>query len=123
MIHQGTARPASTAPIVRSGIAKRRSNRMNLHAAIGLSGHDRQKAHFTVSASATNLNKHGAAVQLNRDLPVGCTVVVRNKRGIEISARVVMQISAMEGKRTYGIEFVEQDDRAKQFWGITFPTA
>ncbi len=112
-----------TAPIVRTGIAKRRSNRMNLNASVALSGHDRQKCSFTVTASATNLNKHGAAVQLTRDLAVGCTLVVRNKRGAEVSARVVTQISAVEGVRTYGIEFVEQDERAKQFWGITFPTA
>ena len=123
MTFQTTARSVPTAPIIRTGIAKRRSNRMNLNAAIGLSGHDRQKCSFTVSASATNLNKHGAAVQLTRDLPVGSTVVVRNKRGAEVSARVVTQISAVAGVRTYGIEFVEQDERAKQFWGITFPTA
>jgi hypothetical protein len=123
MIHQRTARSLNGSPIVRNAISKRRSNRMNLHAAVGLSGHDRQKCSFTVPARATNLNKHGAAIQLNRDLPVGCTVVVRNKRGTEVSARVVMQISAVEGMRTYGIEFVEQDDRATRFWGITFPTA
>lgn len=96
---------------------------MNLDAAVGLSGHDRQKCSFSVSCSATNLNKHGAAIQLKRDLPVGSTVIVRNKRGAEVSARVVMQISAVAGVRTYGIEFVEPDERAKQFWGITFPIA
>ena len=117
------ARPLHSTPVLRTGIAKRRSNRMNLNAPVALSGHDRQKCSFAVSASATNLNQHGAAIQLNHDLPVGCTVVVRNKRGIEITARVVTQISAVQGKRTYGIEFVEQDDRAKQFWGISFPSA
>jgi hypothetical protein len=49
-------------------------------------------------------------------------VIVQNARGAELSARVVRQISAVDGVRTYGIEFVEQDDRAKEFWGITFPT-
>jgi hypothetical protein len=47
---------------------------------------------------------------------------MRNKRGIQVSARVVRQVSAVEGVYTYGIEFLEQDDRAKKFWGITFPT-
>ncbi len=96
---------------------------MSLNAAVGLSGHDRHKATFTVSAKATNLNKHGAAVQLHRELPVGSTVTVRNKLGVQVSARVVVQISAFEGLRTYGIEFLENDDRAKQFWGISFPSA
>jgi PilZ domain len=123
MTVQLTARSTTAAPIVRNAIAKRRSNRMALRAVIGLSGHDRLKCSFTVSARATNLNKHGAAIQLNRDLSVGSTIVVRNQRGAEVSARVVMQISAVANVRTYGIEFLEQDERAKQFWGITFPTA
>jgi hypothetical protein len=108
----------------RNQIAKRRSVRMGLSAAIGLSGHDRQKIQFTMPARATNLNRCGAAVQLPRELLVGSTVVVRNRYGVQVSARVVAQVNATEGGvRTYGIEFVEQDDRVKDFWGITFPTA
>jgi PilZ domain len=122
--HSSPARPSiTTSPLVRNGIAKRRSNRMSLNAAVGLSGHDRHKATFTVSAKATNLNKHGAAIQIHRELSVGSTVTVRNKIGVQVSARVVSQISAVEGLRTYGIEFVDHDDRAKQFWGISFPSA
>jgi len=95
---------------------------MALNAPIGLSGEDRQKCSFTMSARATNLNRHGAAVQLNRELPVGSTVVVRNQRGTVVSARVVAQLGALQGVPTYAIEFVEQDDKAKNFWGITFPS-
>jgi hypothetical protein len=113
-----------TTGVNRNQIAKRRSTRMTLHAAVGLSGHDRQKRPFTMPARATNLNRYGAAIQLYRELSVGSTVVVRNKYEAQVSARVVAQVSAVEGgARTYGIEFVEQDDRAKNFWGITFPTA
>jgi hypothetical protein len=54
--------------------AKRRSSRMALKACVQLSGEDRKKSFFTVSATATHLNKHGAAVQLNRDLVVGSVV-------------------------------------------------
>lgn len=121
--HSPSARSSAASPLVRNGITKRRSNRMGLNAAVGLTGHDRHKASFTVNVKATNLNKHGAAVQLHRELPVGSTVTVRNKVGIQLSARVVSQISAVEGLRTYGIEFVEHDERATQFWGITFPSA
>jgi len=39
---------------------------MALNAAVGVSGEDRQTATFTITAKATNLNRHGAAVQLNR---------------------------------------------------------
>jgi len=76
-----------------------------------------------MSAKATHLNKHGAAVQLHRELSIGSVVLLKNQRGAELSARVVSLISAVKGNCTYGIEFVEKDDRALSFWGITFPTA
>jgi hypothetical protein len=95
---------------------------MALNAPIGLSGEDRQKCSFSMPARATNLNRHGAAVQINRELLVGSLVVVQNKRGTQVSARVVAQLAALQGVPTYAIEFVEQDDKAKNFWGITFPS-
>jgi hypothetical protein len=94
---------------------------MALNALIGLSGEDRQKCSFTMPAKATKLNKHGAAIQLNRELQVGSTVLVRNKGGTQVSARVVAQLAAPHGVPTYAIEFAEQGDRVKTFWGITFP--
>ena len=105
-------------------LGKRRSVRMTLKAAVGLSGDDHQKCPFTMPAQATNLNRYGAAVQLNRELAVGSKVMVRNKYGAQVSARVVAQISAIQaGARVYGIEFVEQDERSQEFWGISFPSA
>lgn len=96
---------------------------MALSAAIGLSGEDTQTGPFSVNAKAVSLNMHGAAVQINRDLPIGSTITVRNQRGARISARVVNQVRAIGGLRTFGIEFLDPDDRAKQFWGICFPSA
>ena len=105
-------------------LGKRRSVRMALKAPVGLSGYDHQKCPFTLPAHATNLNRYGAAVQVNRELPIGSTVVVRNQYGDQLTARVVTQISvAKAGTRIYGIEFVEQDERSHNFWGISFPTA
>lgn len=95
---------------------------MALHAAVGVSGEDRQKAAFTMTAKATNLNQHGAAVQLNRELQVGSLVTVKNQRGAQVSARIVAQVAALQGVSTYAIEFVDQDERAKNFWGISFPS-
>jgi hypothetical protein len=112
---------AANATASRSQIAKRRSNRMALHASVGLSGEDRQKCSFTIPAKATKLNKHGAAVQLSRELLVGSVVSVSNKQGAKLSARVVAQLAASEGILTYAIEFVEQGERAETFWGIIFP--
>ena len=97
---------------------------MALTVRIELSGADRQKCSFTIPAKATNLNRHGAAIQLNRELLVGSTVVVRNKSGAQVSARVVAQLAGLQGVPTYAIEFAEQDDgdRVTAFGGITFPS-
>ena len=103
--------------------SKRRSARMALSAVVGLSGEDLQTGAFSIKAKAVSLNKHGAAVQINRELPIGSTVTVRNQRGAAIPARVVNQLRAIGGVRTFGIEFLDQDERSKQFWGIAFPSA
>ena len=95
---------------------------MALSASVGLSGEDRLKCSFTMPARATNLNKHGAAVQLARDLPVGSVVQLRNKNGSQVSARIVALLKASQGVSTYAIEFVEQDGGATNFWGISFPS-
>jgi hypothetical protein len=106
----------------RNAASKRRSSRMALNAAVGVSGEDRQKSTFTMPAKATNLNRHGAAVQLNRELTVGSVVKVKNQRGAQVSARIVAQLMALQGVATYAIEFVDQDEAAKDFWGISFPS-
>ena len=95
---------------------------MGLHLSVGLSGKDSLKCSFSIPARATNLNKHGAAVQLARDLAVGSVVRLQNKNRSEVSARIVALLKASQGVSTYAIEFVEQDDSATNFWGISFPS-
>ncbi len=95
---------------------------MGLNASVGLSGEDRLKVSFTMPARATNLNKHGAAVQLPRDLAVGSLVRLRNRNSSEVPARIVALLKASQGVSTYAIEFVEQDSGAINFWGISFPS-
>ena len=91
--------------VSRSQLGKRRSSRMALN------------------ARATNLNRHGAAVALHRELQVGSTIIVQNKRGTQIAARVVAQLAALQGVPTYAIEFLDKEEKGKTFWGITFPTS
>jgi hypothetical protein len=95
---------------------------MPLNTAVELSGKDGQQVSFTMLAKASNLNRHGATVQLNRELLVGSNLVLKNKRGTQVHARVIAQLTALAGVSTYGIEFIEEDDAAKNFWGITFPS-
>jgi hypothetical protein len=105
----------------RAGILKRRSSRIAVNTSIALSGHDRHKCAFTMPATATNLNRHGASIYLPRDLSVGSTITVRNARGAQVAARVVSQLTVSQGISAYAIEFVEQNDAVNNFWGITFP--
>jgi|SRR5215472_3020144 len=109
--------------IGRTQLLRRRSTRITLNTPIGISGEDRAKGSFSVSAKATNLNRHGAAVHLNRELFLGTIVLVKNKLGTQISAKIVAQISAVQGGlHIYGIEFVEEDaNKLSNFWGIVFP--
>ena len=113
---------SSATSINRSGAARRRSNRMALNAAVGLTGEDHTKTSFSMTANATNLNRHGAAIHVPRELPVGMMLQVRNKSGKKLSARVVTQVSAVQGKHIYGIEFVEDSELSRNFWGISFPS-
>jgi hypothetical protein len=89
--------PMSTLTVSRNQIFKRRSSRMALNAKISVSGQDRQKSSFMMPAKASNLNRHGAAIQLNRELSVGSTVVIQNSRRGQTSARVVAQVGAVGG--------------------------
>jgi hypothetical protein len=73
-------------------------------------------------AKATNLNRYGAAIHIPRQLLVGSTVNVRNKRGTQLSARVVAQLAVSQGVSAYGIEFMESGEVSNGFWGITFPS-
>ena len=118
--HRTVLTPIATANRIQ--IARRRSSRMCLNAPVGISGEDRLKCSFTMPAKAIHLNKHGAAVQISRDLVVGSVIQVKNKRGIQVSARIVSQLTATQVLSTYGIEFVEQQDKATNFWGISFPS-
>jgi hypothetical protein len=122
-LHSPHPQPKSHHPAA-AGIVRnqRRSKRMGLSVSIGLSGEDRLKCSFTMPARATNLNQHGAAVQLTRDLAVGSVVQLRNKNGSQVSARIVSQLKASRGCSTYAIAFVEQDGGGTNFWGISFPS-
>jgi hypothetical protein len=95
---------------------------MALKARITASGADCTSCAFSLPANATKLNRHGAAIQLNRELLVGSTIVLQNTRRTQLSARVVTQISAQrQGVYTYGVEFLEADAVERNFWGINFP--
>jgi len=111
----------TTASVNRIQQLKRRSTRMALNAKVGVSGEDRQKCSFAMPARATSLNRHGAAVQLNRELQIGSSIVIQNSRRAQASARVVTQVGAVGGVFTYGVEF-QEGSSVKNFWGITFPT-
>ena len=62
-----------------------------------VSGKDAQRCSFTLTTIATSLNRHGAMLHLNRDLLVDSVVVMQNRHGARISARVVAQTNIVGG--------------------------
>jgi len=102
---------------------KRRSARLALNALVRLTGQDHQSCAFAwLPARATGLNRHGADIQVGRELLVGSILSVRHGRGgTETPARVVAQIRAGQGIFTYGVEFLDSN-ATKDFWGIAFPS-
>lgn len=95
---------------------------MSLSAPVGMSGEDKLKCTFAMPCKAVNLNKHGGAIQISRDLVVGSVITMRNQRNVQVPVRVVSLLKAANGISTYGIEFVEHDENAQSFWGISFPS-
>jgi len=97
---------------------QRRSPRIALLMHINVAGQDLQNCAFSEAATATNLNLHGAAIHLNRQLIIGSVITVTNRIGLEAPARIVAQVGVAEGAFIYGIEFVK--GRQPNFLGVSF---
>jgi hypothetical protein len=97
---------------------QRRSPRIALPIPINVIGQDLEKRAFSEAATATNLNLHGAAIHLNRQLIVGSVITISNRCGIESPARIVSQVAVVKGEFIYGIEFVQ--GRQPNFLGVSF---
>jgi len=102
--------------------ARRRTTPIALTVPLEASGKDAQRCSFTLTTIATSLNRHGAMLHLNRELSVDSVVVMQNRHGAQISARVVAQTNIVGDLYGYGVEFVEGDN-IKDFWGIIFPSS
>lgn len=96
----------------------RRSPRIALAITVNVIGHDLERRAFSEEATATNLNLHGAAIHLNRQLIVGSVITISNRCGIESPARVVSQVAVVKGEFIYGIEFIL--GRQPNFLGVSF---
>lgn len=101
-------------------LPRRRSPRLALLVPLEVSGKDVAQSCFNVVTTATNLNRYGATVHLNRDLAVESVIVLTNSRGTRTSARIVEQTVARD-IYAYGVEFLEAEN-TKNFWGIRFPS-
>jgi hypothetical protein len=97
---------------------QRRSPRIAVLIPINVAGRDVRECAFSEAAMATNLNLHGAAIRLNRQLTIGSVIIVANRIGIEAPARIIAQVGVAEGAFIYGIEFVQ--GRQPNFLGVCF---
>jgi hypothetical protein len=94
---------------------------MALIVAVEASGKDVARSSFSAITTATNLNRNGAMLHLNRDLSLDSVLVIKNSRGARCSVRVVSQTSVADA-HAYGLEFLESEN-ARDFWGINFPSS
>lgn len=100
---------------------RRRSQRIPLAMPVEVSGRDANGESFTFSTTATNLNRNGATLHVNRDLPVDSEIVLQNSRHVRTAARIVARVNIVQDLCSYGVQFVEADG-VKDFWGISFPS-
>jgi PilZ domain len=96
----------------------RRSPRIAVLIPINVAGQDHQKRAFSESATAINVNLHGAAIRLNRQLIIGSAITVTNQIGIKAAARIVAQVGVAEDAFIYGIEFIL--GRQPNLLGVSF---
>ena len=100
---------------------RRRSQRIPLAMPVQVSGRDANGESFSFSTTATNLNRNGATIHVNRDLGIDSVIVLQNSRGGRTSARIVARVNVVQNLCSYGVEFVVEDG-VKDFWGISFPS-
>lgn len=111
----------NNAPPDRRRSFRRRSQRIPLAMPIDVSGRDANGERFSFTTSATNLNRNGATLHVNRDLRIDGVIVLQNSRGARTSARIVARVNVFQDLCSYGVEFVAADG-VKDFWGISFPS-
>ena len=94
---------------------------MALKARITMSGDDCTSGAFTLPAKATKLNRHGAAIQLNRELFDWFEHATCYKTLATFNSRpVVTRLAHNVGSYVWSRASRSRGCR-KKFWGITFP--
>ena len=85
---------------------RRRSQRIPLAMPVEVSGRDGNEESFTFATTATNLNRNGATLHVNRDLRIDSVIVPQNSRAARTSARIVARVNIVQNLCSYGMEFI-----------------
>lgn len=117
----GTTTTNNNPPDRRRPSFRRRSQRIPLAMPVEVSGRDASGDSFRFTTTATNLNRNGATLHVNRDLPIDSEIVLQNSRGARTAARIVARVNIVQDLCSYGVEFVGADG-VQDFWGISFPS-
>jgi len=98
---------------------RRRSQRVLLNVAVGLSGETPDKTAFSEQTNTLVVNAHGALLVVKTRLSVGQLLKLQNfKTQEEVACRVVFFNHNSSGKAEAGVEFLKP---SPGFWRIAFP--
>jgi PilZ domain len=100
----------------------RRSDRVSLTLLLEVSGADSSGHEFKLPARTLQINRTGAVIILDRDLPDGQQLQIQRRApaetGRKSDVRVVGQFGRQKEGHLYGVEIL---DPAADLWGVDFP--
>ncbi len=98
---------------------RRRTQRVLLRLPILVIARGPDQQHVSENAFTSNVNAHGALLQMSMRVELGQKILLRNTETLEEQfVRVIHVTPAAEGKSEVGIEFLKP---APKFWRISFP--
>ena len=101
---------------------QRRSDRVSLTLLLEVSGADSRGQEFKLPARTLQINRNGAVIVLDRDLPANQHIQIQRRAPAESrrkgEVRVVGQFGRQKEGHLYGVEIL---DPAADLWGVEFP--
>jgi len=102
--------------------SQRRSDRVSLTLLLEASGQDSNHEEFALPARTMQINRTGAVILLDRDLPADSHILIRrlapSEKHRQSHVRIVGQFGRQKEGYVYGVEILEPEN---DVWAIEFP--